>query len=613
MKIGEIKSPRYDRFLVPLEIRLLGHPQIKIDGKQQPSPKGRKVWGLLAYLILTDRHPARSWLAGVLFGDAEDPLGALRWSLAELRRLLGDGVTLGGDPVVLTLPPETFVDVTASAPFEPGRELIEGADFGSSPGFDAWLMAERRRLAAQSIATARQNVMTMLAVGELVAAIRLATRLVEVDLLDEGAHALLIRCLMASGDRAGANGQFESARQILWRELGVEPGPELVAAHTAASPAHEHSGSRPGRLAFGRAQLEAGQAAIAAGALDAGINSLREAAAAGSDASDEPLRGRALAELGSALIHSVRGRDGEGAAVLHVALRIAEEAGDDSLTARAASELGWVELLAGRYATSLGWFERASDLLADDPGTKSWAIACRGVALCDGGRHEAGLAALETAARLAEEAGHKKNLSWSLAFIGRSRLLRGELDLARPALEAAHRLARESWPYFIPFPESLLGDVALAASSPDRALELYEDAFAHACHLADPCWEGLSLRGVGLHSASRGHTDQAIDQLLEACSRAVRFDDTYKWAVAYCRDGLVEGGVRAHSGQAASWAADLESMAGRLGMHEFAARAHLYMAALGDDTALQAARALAGEVENPALDARIASHASSHA
>jgi DNA-binding SARP family transcriptional activator len=229
LKTGEIKSPRYDRFLVPLEIRLLGYPQIKIDGKQQPSPKGRKVWGLLAYLILTDRHPARSWLAGVLFGDADDPLGALRWSLAELRRLLGDGVALGGDPVVLTLPPETFVDVTASAPFEPGRELIEGADFGSSPGFDAWLMAERRRLAAQSIATARQNVMTMLAVGELEAAIRLATRLVEVDLLDEGAHALLIRCLMASGDRAGANGQFESARQILWRELGVEPGPELVA------------------------------------------------------------------------------------------------------------------------------------------------------------------------------------------------------------------------------------------------------------------------------------------------------------------------------------------------------------------------------------------------
>jgi tetratricopeptide (TPR) repeat protein len=294
-------------------------------------------------------------------------------------------------------------------------------------------------------------------------------------------------------------------------------------------------------------------------------------------------------------------------------LKIAAEAGDDKLTARAASELGWVELLAGRYATSIGWFERASALSGDDPGAKSWAVACRGVALCDGGRHIAGLEALETAVRLATESGHDKNLSWSLAFIGRSRLLRGELELARPALVTSHRLAREFWPYFIPFPESLLGDLALAGSSPDRALEFYEDAFAHACHLADPCWEGLSLRGVGLHSASEGRTDQAIDQLLEACSRAVRFDDTYKWAVAYCRDGLVEGGVLAGSVQAAAWAADLERMAGRLGMYEFAARAHLYLAALGDNVALQAAQALAADVENPALDARIASHASSHA
>jgi DNA-binding SARP family transcriptional activator len=599
---------------VPPEIRLLGRPQVTIDGKPRAAPKGRKVWGLLAYLILTERQPARSWLASVLFSDAEDPLGALRWSLAELRRLLGKGVTLGGDPIVLALPPGTFIDVIAAGQVDPGGELIEGMDFGSSPGFEAWLTAERRRLATESIAAARQNVMTMLAVGDLTGATRLATRLVEVDQLDEGSHALLIRCLAASGERVAATGQFEAARELLLRELGVEPGPELAAAHAAASqPPRPSSGSRPGRLAFGRAQLQAGQAAIGAGALDAGISSLREAAAAGSEGGDEPLRGRALAELGAALIHSVRGRDGEGATVLHVALKIGEEAGDDGLVARAASELGWVELLAGRYATSLGWFERAAALLDDDPGAKSWVVACRGVALCDGGRHNAGLAALEKAAGLADESGHQKNRSWSLAFIGRSRLLRGELDLADTALEASHRLAREFWPYFIPFPESLRGDVALAESNPDRALAFYEDAFAHACHLADPCWEGMSLRGIGLHSAGKGRTDEAVAQLIEACSRAVRFDDTYKWAVAYCRDGLVEGGVRAGSGEAAGWAADLERMAGCLGLREFAARAQLYLAALGDVGALQAAQALACEVDNPALDARIASHASSHA
>src|SRR5258708_26533670 len=287
-----------------MEIRLLGHPQVKIDGKTQPAPKGRKVWGLLAYLILTERPPARSWLAGVLFADADDPLGALRWSLAELRRLLGDGVTLGGDPVVLKLPPETSVDVRPRGPTDPGRELIEGVDFGSSPGFDAWLTAERRRLAEASIATARQNVMTLLAVREVADATRLATRLVELNLVDEGAQALLIRCLSAAGDRAGATRQFEAARMVLQRELGVEPGPELTAAYAAANQrVLASAGSHPGRLAFGRAQLEAGKAAIAAGALDAGITSLREGADAASEAGDEPLPRRALPDLASPLIH----------------------------------------------------------------------------------------------------------------------------------------------------------------------------------------------------------------------------------------------------------------------------------------------------------------------
>jgi DNA-binding SARP family transcriptional activator len=607
---------------VLLEIRLLGPPQIKVGGTPQAQPRGRKVWALLAYLILTERRPARSWLAGLLFAEAADPLGALRWSLAELRRLLGEAVTLSGDPVVLWISPNAVVDVLSAISREPaktddldpGRELLESMAFGTSPGFEAWLTAERRHLTAASLAKARQRVMTELAAGEPDAASRLAGRIVEVDPLDEGAQALLVRCLVAAGDRGAADRQFSSARELLHRELGVDPGPELIAARgEAIDAARGRLGSRPGRLAVGRAQLEAGQAAIAAGALDAGIACLREAAEAASDAGDGSLQGRALAELGSALVHSVRGRDGEGATALFTALRIAEVSGDDGLTARAAGELGWVELLGGRYPTSLAWFERASALLMEDPGARSWAVACRGVALSDCGRHAAGLELLELAAGLAEESGHHRNLTWSLAFIGRSRLLRGELDLARPALEAAHRLAREFWPYFIPWPESLLGDLAMAESSPDRALPLYEDAFAHACHLADPCWEGMSLRGLGLHSASKGRVDDAVKQLLEACARAVRFDDTYQWAVAYCRDALAQGGVMARSREAAGWAADLETIAGRLGMSEFAARAHLYLADLGRVTALAAAQAIAAEVENPALAARIASHASSHA
>jgi tetratricopeptide (TPR) repeat protein len=465
-----------------------------------------------------------------------------------------------------------------------------------------------------AVAEARQGVMAALAAGDPRSAMPLASSLVELDPLDEGAQALFVRCLTGAGDRTGATRQFNAARELLKQELGVEAGPDLLAAGAAIAESRvPPTGSRPGHLAAARAQFLAGKAAIAAGALDTGIANLQEAAASAIDGGDRSLEGSVLAELGGALVHSVRGRDGEGATVLHRALKIAEETGEDGLTARASGELGWVELLAGRHATALTWFERASALLQDDPGARSWTEANRGVVLCDVGRHSAGLAMLETAAGLAEESGHERNLAWSLAFIGRSHLLRGELDLARPALEAAHRLAQEVWPFFIPWPESLLGDAAMAASRPDQALQLYEDAFAHACQLADPCWEGMSLRGLGFHAVTVGRREDGVNQLIEACARAVRFDDTYQWAVAYCRDGLVQGASVARSGGAAGWADDLKTIALRLGMQEFAARAQLYLADLGGSGALEAARALAAEVENPALDALISSHASSHA
>ena len=41
---------------------------------------------LLARVALAERPVGRRELAGQLFGEADDPLGALRWCLADLRR-----------------------------------------------------------------------------------------------------------------------------------------------------------------------------------------------------------------------------------------------------------------------------------------------------------------------------------------------------------------------------------------------------------------------------------------------------------------------------------------------------------------------------------------------
>jgi DNA-binding SARP family transcriptional activator len=93
-----------------LAIHRLGVPRVLRDGVPVPGPRGRKAWALLAYLVLAGEGAGRAHLAGLLFEDAEDPLGALRWNLSELRRVLGD-VGLGGPDSASTPERVGFVDV----------------------------------------------------------------------------------------------------------------------------------------------------------------------------------------------------------------------------------------------------------------------------------------------------------------------------------------------------------------------------------------------------------------------------------------------------------------------------------------------------------------------
>jgi DNA-binding SARP family transcriptional activator len=72
-----------------LAIHLLGHPHFDRTAGQAYEFRTQKSWAILAYLILSERTPTRSQLASLLFTEADDPLRALRWNLAEIRRCLG--------------------------------------------------------------------------------------------------------------------------------------------------------------------------------------------------------------------------------------------------------------------------------------------------------------------------------------------------------------------------------------------------------------------------------------------------------------------------------------------------------------------------------------------
>jgi len=592
-----------------LAIHLLGEPHVTSGGEPHPAPRGRKGWALLAYLLTTASAPSREWLAELLFSDADDPLNALSWNLSQLRRLLGPKATISGGPVDLRLPPGTFVDVRAlttgtwvQALGVPGlgRELLEGMAFPSSPAFEAWLLAERRRLAAAAENALREAARAKLAAGDAERAVELAIRVVAASPLDEDAQELLIRAYAAAGDRAAARRQRDSCVALFRRELGTDPGQAVLDA-ADPSPLHD-AREQPPTIASVTAGLETGVAAMDAGAVDAAVAALRRAVAQSHQIDDPALQTKALVALGSALVHGVRGRDGEGAGVLLEAIEVAHRVEDDALAAQAHRELGYVELLRGRYDRAQRWLHGAVSLAGEDPAERAWAHAIQGVALTDIGRHTDGLHELGEALRLAQAADVGSAETWALTFIGRSHLLRRELVPARKALEAALALARQQrWTAFIPLPESLLADVDLAEGNTDAAASAYDHAYALSLQLGDPCWEGLAARGKGLVANRRGDTESAMRWVTEARMRCIRLPDAWLWVEGYCLDALCALAIERRRGDATQWAADLEVLATRTGMHEFVARAYLHRSRSGDRAAADAAAVLAAEVDNPAV------------
>src|SRR5260221_335142 len=236
-----------------LTIRLLGPRRIERDGEPVAGPRGNKAWALLAYLLLSRQPPSRRKLADLLFNDADDPLGALRWSLAQIRRALRQPGALRGDPVELALEPGIDVDLLRS-------------ELGSAPIF----------------------------------------RLREI-----------VRA--AGGDRSTA-------------VVGI---------------------------AAARGQLDAGKAAIGAGAIDVGLESLRRASAAAESCGDDYLHARAQLALGSALVHAMRAY-GEAAVALHKAIEVARRIRANAIAATAHRELGVVDVHAGPREPAGAWLAPAA-------------------------------------------------------------------------------------------------------------------------------------------------------------------------------------------------------------------------------------------------------------
>lgn len=592
-----------------LRIQLLGHP--RLTGTPEPYAfRGRKSWALLAYLLLTGRPQPRRHLAEMLFASADDPLRALRWAVTEVRRGLGDGGTVDGDPLTVTLsaPTEVDVDVITAGSWREavrlpalGAPLLDGFALADAAVFESWLVAEQSRLAAASEAVLHEAALGLLADGELAGARDLAVRLMTLNPYDENHHALLVRLHREAGDDAAAARQAGISRSMLEQAHG--PGTHL-ALHAALAQPIGAAGADESTV---EALVEAGAAAVAAGAAEAGVATLRSAVRSADVQGAPGLQVRTRLALADALIHSLRGFDEEGVAALFAAERLALLAGDRASAAQARTEIGYVDFLRARYDRAQRWLVDALQLTDAAPAVRARATTYLGSVASDQGDYRLALRLLTEAVELGRACAEPRTEAYALSMLGRVALLRGDLDAAAYQLDSALEVARrERWLAFLPWPQALRGEVELARGHLGEATIHLRQAYARACQMGDPCWEGTAARGLALVAAAEGDGARAFALLAEARTRGKRFADPYEWLDGYILDAQCTLGRRLCHPDTAAWTSALHTTAARTGMKDLLSRALLHRAALGDPAAAATALLVAADVDSAALAALVA-------
>jgi DNA-binding SARP family transcriptional activator len=524
-----------------LEIKLLGSPCLILDGKATSGPRGRKSWAVIARIALGDRPLARRELVDLLFQDAVDPLGALRWTLSEARRCMHRDDLLRGDPLAL-LEADARVDVhalegTAADALRVAQtagELLAGWAFPACPEFEDWLEVERRRAQSRVEAQLRDAAMQHLAAGEADAAVQLAGRAVAINPLDEALQELLVRCLARQGARAAAEQQAARCERLFRDTLGVQVSRAIWAA-VDDGPLLERMQASPAAMA---ALLQSGQAAIDAGAVDAGIQTLRRAIAL---SGDDRQRATGLLRLGSALVHGLRGRDEEGAVFLHEGAKVAQCVGDVATAVAALRELALVDVQAGRAATAAARLKIASELAGANDHLRCGVLGVQGMHLSDRGDQQQSMRMFQASIEAAERSNDRRQAAWSRALMGRSLLLAGDFTGARQLFdESVQACRKERWLAFLPFPLTMRAEVGIElGEDSDGLAQLLQEAFALGCELGDPCWEGLAGCALARLSASRGELDRAWEQAVDAHRRCIRHPDRYVWIEAWVLLGLV--------------------------------------------------------------------------
>lgn len=507
---------------------------------------------LLALLALSERPPSRRELVDRLWPEAEDPMGAMRWSLHQVRRALAKAASIVERDGRLHLEAHGELSVDArealSGALSPdaadamlSHELLEGCDADDAPLTDQWLILERARTRSAVIEAWRTSALTVAAAAPD-RALRLVERILAVDPFDDAAHELVIDLHLARGDRRAAEEHLAHVERRYREELGIAP-PDVLRRPLERERASARAATLVSYEVAARAVLDLARARLDAGDYAGAVEAARRSASDAAKGDDPALEARALLTLASTLIHSVRGRDHEAHGLLDRSLQLATAAGDRALEAEVERERGWIAFLEADYGAAEAILTRVLTLsaAAGNEAGMGRALTVIGASRSDRAEFAGAERALDEAVARLDRANDHRWAAFARSFRARVYLRSGRHDeaLAEAATSVAGTRAT-GWVSLAPWPMVVLGEAQLAAGVADEASATFGEAFTLAEDIGDPCWEAFAERGLALGHLDRGRADEARHCLEDALGRCRRLSDTYKWAEAVILVDLIE-------------------------------------------------------------------------
>lgn len=251
-----------------LDLRLLGKPRLLYQDASLADDLAKKEQALLIYLACQPgQRFSRDHLSTLLWGETTQSKARynLRRALWHLRSVLKQiglspetylGIE-GGDVFIPSDAPyrvdvrdfereleaclqhlssqvsaASHVVQRVEAVLEPYRgQFLQGFSVSQASGFEEWLILERERLFLLALRALTSLIQSFIAWGDKAEAIAACRRLLELDPLQEDINRLLMRLYWETGQRAHALRQYRTFRELVRRELSIEPMEETTALY----------------------------------------------------------------------------------------------------------------------------------------------------------------------------------------------------------------------------------------------------------------------------------------------------------------------------------------------------------------------------------------------